>query len=350
VAPKVAWLTGDLRLGEMGGAGYVRCALPAQALRAQGWDTGVFDLFNQVDGEIRPVDRWNREHDGFDTIVLQRWPFHRASDIVHKARAYGQRVLIDVDDWFYGVVPGNDAWAYWGQDEGRPGEGRIHYLRSMAAADGVICSTDYLAQRMAPRVPVPMVVAHNMCKLADWVQYPVRDQPPVIGWTGTTNFRSGDLEILRGVLGPFLEKHHLRFAHLGYMPGHPPIAPLVGIRPDQLETYPAVPLKDYHRDFRYFDVGLAPLADRPFNLAKSWLKPLEYACAGVPWLGSHVGEYREIPEGPRASSPRQWRKWLERLVDVDWRFEVRRWQRRWAETCDIGVAWKEWADALSSQF
>jgi glycosyltransferase involved in cell wall biosynthesis len=303
-------------------------------------------LFNQPDGEIRPVDNWGREHSGFDTIVFHRWPHRLASDVIHKAQAFGQRVLVDIDDWLLGVAASNEAASFWKREQESADEGRRFFMQSLAVADAVICSTDYLARRLEPRVPVPMVVAHNMCKLADWVQYPVRDRPPVFGWAGTTNLRSGDLEVLRGVLGPFLERHDLRFAHLGYRPQDPPIAPMLGIDDRRVELHPALPLTEYHRAFEVFDVGLAPLADHPFNLAKSWLKPLEYACAGVPCLASDVGEYKHGAGIIRSRTPNQWRANLEWMVEGRYRRAVREAQLTFVQCLDISQAWSEWAHAL----
>jgi hypothetical protein len=45
------------------------------------------------------------------------------------------------------------------------------------------------------------------------------------------------------------------------------------------------------------DIGIAPLADTPFNRCRSNSKLKEYASGGAAWLASPVGPYRELGEG-----------------------------------------------------
>ena len=42
------------------------------------------------------------------------------------------------------------------------------------------------------------------------------------------------------------------------------------------------------------DVGLVPLADNAFNRAKTWLKGMEYAALGVPFVASPRAEYLRL--------------------------------------------------------
>jgi glycosyltransferase involved in cell wall biosynthesis len=54
---------------------------------------------------------------------------------------------------------------------------------------------------------------------------------------------------------------------------------------------------------------LVPLLDSPFNRAKSWLKGIEYASLGVPFIASPLPEYRKLAElgaGVLADTPQQW--------------------------------------------
>ncbi|HEY6781388.1 MAG TPA: hypothetical protein VI111_10560, partial [Thermoleophilaceae bacterium] len=45
-----------------------------------------------------------------------------------------------------------------------------------------------------------------------------------------------------------------------------------------------------------WDIGIAPLADIPFNHARSDIKVKEYAASGIPWLASPLGPYSELGE------------------------------------------------------
>ena len=49
----------------------------------------------------------------------------------------------------------------------------------------------------------------------------------------------------------------------------------------------------------HWDIGIAPLADTPFNRCKSALKTLDYAAIGMPVLASDVDVYRgSLADGP----------------------------------------------------
>jgi glycosyltransferase involved in cell wall biosynthesis len=66
-----------------------------------------------------------------------------------------------------------------------------------------------------------------------------------------------------------------------------------------------------------FDIAIAPLADAPFNRARSNVKLKEYAAAGVPWLASPTGPYAGMGEaqGGRLVPDDGWYDALLRLVD-----------------------------------
>jgi glycosyltransferase involved in cell wall biosynthesis len=65
-----------------------------------------------------------------------------------------------------------------------------------------------------------------------------------------------------------------------------------------------------------FDIGIAPLADIPFNRARSDIKLKEYAAAGIPWLASPVGPYAALGErqGGRLIPADGWFDALEAMV------------------------------------
>ena len=68
-----------------------------------------------------------------------------------------------------------------------------------------------------------------------------------------------------------------------------------------------------------FDVGLVPLTDIPFNHAKSCIKGLEYASAGIPFVAQDLSEYRMLADsgvGRVASTPGEWVEHLEDLLDL----------------------------------
>jgi glycosyltransferase involved in cell wall biosynthesis len=65
-----------------------------------------------------------------------------------------------------------------------------------------------------------------------------------------------------------------------------------------------------------WDIGIAPLADIPYNATRSDIKVKEYAACGVPWLASPFGPYSDLGEaqGGRLVHDDGWFEALDRLV------------------------------------
>jgi glycosyltransferase involved in cell wall biosynthesis len=73
---------------------------------------------------------------------------------------------------------------------------------------------------------------------------------------------------------------------------------------------------DYYRQYD-FDIAIAPLADVPFNAAKSHLKALEAAARGVPVIATDAEPYREfIVDGETGYLVRSEEEWAKRLTDL----------------------------------
>ena len=74
---------------------------------------------------------------------------------------------------------------------------------------------------------------------------------------------------------------------------------------------------DYYKAID-FDIGLAPLADIPFNYSKSHLKALDYAARGVPVIAQDLPPYRDFVvdgvTGYLVRSHAEWEKRLEELI------------------------------------
>jgi len=99
-----------------------------------------------------------------------------------------------------------------------------------------------------------------------------------------------------------------------------------------------------------FDIGLAPLADIPFNRSKSHLKALEYAALGIPVIATDMEPYREFVTdgvtGYLVSTPEQWDKRLTELVnDRAAREEMGAAAKRRAAEFTIQGNWHLWESA-----
>ena len=78
-----------------------------------------------------------------------------------------------------------------------------------------------------------------------------------------------------------------------------------------------LPIRDYFDALGSIDVGIVPLAPTEFNAAKSPLKGIELAAAGVPFVASPTPEYEWLSEqglGAIARTREEWERKLSGLL------------------------------------
>lgn len=323
-----------------GGAGWARMGLPAKYLGEE---------FEVAEGALafdpashRFLVRRMTRRDPFgkaveledlaavDVIVLQRWMLPEAEEHTIDAIRHGQVVLNDVDDHFWALDKRNQAAAA-SDPKLHPEANRDLYLRSLKVCSAVTVSTPFLASELRKLgVRVPIHVIENAVELSAFAQ--VRSDRlyrgrPVLGWVGGTPWRSGDLQELRGLLGPFLEHENLLAYHGGHIerPGVRSFAHEAGVDPRRMLTAGMVPIDEYPSLMAGLDIGLVPLRDAPFNRAKSWIKGIEYAAAGIPFVASDLPEYRRLRDvhgiGRVARKASHWLAHWRELLPVEARQE-----------------------------
>lgn len=271
---------------------------------------------------------WNTDHfyikDGrevlhdVEVVIMQRLMHANLSEHIKKARAFGQAVINDLDDWYWGLDPQNDAFKS-SHPKTNSKENRNHYKSVISASTLVTVSTAYLADRITDWVKCPIHILENTVDVARFTPKVHSDSTtPTMGWVGATSHRSGDLEILRGVVNPLIVSGDYKFQHGGHYPHAPSVASKLGLHDDQVTVFPAVDAESYPT-LMTMDIGLAPLRDTPFNHAKSDIKLLEYSASGIPWVGSALSSYEGLRKkwgiGRTASKPAQWLKHLRDLKD-----------------------------------
>lgn len=99
-----------------------------------------------------------------------------------------------------------------------------------------------------------------------------------------------------------------------------------------------------------FDIGIAPLADMPHNLARSDIKLKEYAASGIPWLASPVGPYVGLgeAEGGRLVSDDGWFDALEALILARGERErLGRAGNQWADRNTIDAVAERWEQVFA---
>jgi hypothetical protein len=109
----------------------------------------------------------------------------------------------------------------------------------------------------------------------------------------------------------------------------------LGLGGDRYVRHAMVHFNDLPQHMAYYDIGIAPLIDIPFNAARSNIKVKEYAASGVPWLASPRAPYRPLGEreGGLLVEDDAWEAALEELIgNKRRRGQLARAGKSWAKT------------------
>lgn len=339
----------------LGGAGWYRCGLPHNYLKANGVEVAIAERMsvNETEG-IWLYDHDDVCHSDCDIIVFQRWMHESAPSVTRIAQGAGQKIVQDVDDWYWGLDPSNNAYRMT-DPAVFPECNRDHYWKALEAADLITVSTPFLEEQLR-QTGVETAILRNGIDLARWDHSTERTgesgRHPMVGWVGSTAHRSRDLETLNGILGPFCNRNDVSFMHGGYHHASHHAGRLAGISKYRWANAPMRSILEYPEILRQFDIGIAPLNVVPFNLAKSYIKPLEYCAAGVPFVATDIAEYRYLHDtygvGLLAEDRKAWTRNLTQLIDPDRRVEQAKRNREAITELDMEIKWKEWLAAYES--
>ena len=315
-----------------GGCTWIRCASVSAYLNTIGHES-VCGEIGWKDGEgfvvaptqyrlsytdRSPIKNPDQCFDKLDVVVIKLFMWHKAKEMIEQARALGQVVIIDVDDWFMGLPQTNIAFhtthpnkdATWNRD---------HMHTSYSSADALIHSTEFLANNYGKLNKNNYIVRNSVDPKLFMKRFDNAGWKPTIGWVGIMLWRQHDVEKLQGILGPFLDKHDLMFYHAGMLMDKPKqFAELTKMDPERLIEVTGTSVWNYGNILMPMDIGLVPLDMIPFNEAKSSLKGVEYAMTGIPFVAAGTHEYKLLANegaGKIAEKPADWIKHMEYYID-----------------------------------
>lgn len=318
--PSIGYLTGDWAWGtdplQPNGCAWYRCKLPADELNKRGWfATMGFPGYNPKRGFGMVVPGDKAVH-GWDIIVFKLLMQKEVLKNMPAAQKMGQKIVVDVDDWFDGLAVTNRAYDATDPKK-HPDNNRQIYSEIIMQADAVITSTPFLYDYYAAKRSNVFMV-RNGIDIHRWKRRnPNMNHRLKVGWVGATPWRSQDLEQLAPFIGSYLQSRKLNFHHSGHtLNGAPRASEQLKISAKIVKTSPLVPILSYPRLFDPIDIGIIPLNNVPFNHAKSFIKGLEYVAAGIPFVSSYSPEYQYLAEngiGRVAFTPEEWVYHLDEL-------------------------------------
>lgn len=319
--PSIAFLTHDWAWGtdplQPNGCAWYRCKLPSDQLNKRDWMTAVgFPCFNPKNG-FGMLLEGDRAVYGWDIVVfklLMQKDIHEAMKIAIKN---GQKIVVDVDDWFDGLSESNRAYKAT-HPELNPTSNRQIYAEMILEASAVITSTPFLFNYYSSKRDNVFLV-RNGIDIDRWKRKQFRfNRPRRIGWVGATHWRSNDLEQLANFFGSYIDLRKVYFHHSGHNDAAPKAHELLKVNEKRQSKSGMAPILQYPQLFNEIDIGIVPLNNVPFNHAKSYIKGLEYAAAGIPFISSYSPEYELLAKsgiGRVAHNESEWIYNLDELLD-----------------------------------
>lgn len=255
-----------------------RCAVPALALNARG------KMVANLAASIKTA----RSCLPYDVIVVQLGHDPATFGAIRELQRMGKKIVFEFDDDMLSQEEWHGAYELYRTERVK------NELKAMlATADAVTVTTEYLKEKYAPYAK-RVIVSPNYLPLANWPKAEPHgtDEFRVL-WAGAPS-HFGDLQMVADVLKEFATRSlNIKF----YFFGREPVG-LDSIK-DQVAVVPWCEFEEYPVKLAQLkaDVAIAPLADVPFNKAKSWIKVLEYWGVGYPVVASNMGPYKGMGEG-----------------------------------------------------
>ncbi len=290
-----------------------------------------------------------------DVLVLQRPMHYLMPDVIEYVQARGTAVVVELDDDFHTAHTDNLAFKIH-HPRVAPKANWHHLGECVKRADLVTVATDALAHRYGSNGRA--VVLRNYVS-SELLSIRRRGDGTTLGWAGSVVNHPNDLKATRGGVGKALTDNPAWGFHcVGGGDFADVVARQLELSPGTRYTStPWKTLELHHILMSELDVGIVPLMPLVFNAAKSWLKGLEYAALGIPFVASDLPEYTLLADrygiGVLApSKAKTWRRGLNLLMRSPLREDLGRQYRacvRERLTIERNAwRWPEaWQDALN---
>ena len=277
-----------------------------------------------------------------DVAIIQRPLQKLLADVIPHFQARGIKVIVEIDDDFHSIHPQNVAFKASNLGERR---NAANLMRACATADRVVCSTPALLARYGcgHGVVIPNYVPESYTKIEK-----VWHEPNRVGWSGSTATHPNDLQVM-GAGIPEAVRAGSDVYIVGTAVG---FGRRVGLAPSQIVNVSGwVDIVDYPAQMAEVDVGVVPLELTAFNQAKSWLKGLEFAAVGVPFVASPTDPYIELAQmgiGLLQPDRKKWGRTIKAMIPD--REELGAEFRRQVLNHDLTIErqWEQWLKAWTA--
>jgi glycosyltransferase involved in cell wall biosynthesis len=269
---------------------YYRCFLPAVALGVDyaAWVSNMeVSSINLVTG-LGALPPTKEDLFDYEVVVVQQARGVLWLNLIRDLQAAGVTVLYEIDDY---VQSARKTKSHEMSDTLNAKFVQQMEL-SMHVADGIICSTDYLARRYRAHNERTWTCPNGI-DLPRYAHPRIEREGVTIGWSGGVGHKASLERWAPALRSTLRARPQARFMSAGYWAADEYIEEFgperaIVVPPAKLEVYPAT--------LSLFDFAFAPSAENNLFRGKSDLRWLEASAAGIPLI-AHPDVYPEIEDG-----------------------------------------------------
>jgi glycosyltransferase involved in cell wall biosynthesis len=322
---------------------FYRALMPLHELERRGHETVAVEIQKGQPMRVAPLL-------GCDVVHIYRRTDSMVQKAVDELRARGVGIVWDNDDDPRLIPPEAPKYKTLGgfhAERDFQSQGKI-----VRRAHVVTATSAYLAERYAEAWDVEPVVIENYLVDHHFPRERSRPDDFVIGWVAAGEHRADSqrLDVTQMLRRVMERDQRIRVVSMGVQ---------LKLDPERYTHHSWVPFAELPSHLQGFDIGIAPIAEIPFNLARSNVKVKEYAAAGVPWVASARGPYADLGSrcGGMVIADDQWEDTLVHLAGSRFkRSQLRRRAKAWGKSQHLRHHIQRWeavfetaADAASRQ-
>jgi glycosyltransferase involved in cell wall biosynthesis len=257
-----------------------------------------------------------KEIDEADVIVIERLPVERVHKFIKTMRGKGKQVWITFDD-NYALIPATGSRDVWrGGKNARGGRGAIlnEFREGLRLATGFMTPSKLLCEDYSA-YNEQAEYAPNYLDTDVWRRDTEPDPKIITIGYGATSLHN--ISLKESNVGPALAKLCKQNSKIQIylQPRFEDITALfnkLGVR-HQVGNW--LPVERWPHVISQFNLGIAPLSGN-YDMRRSFLKVLEYATLGIPWVATYGAPYFEAQGGVLVRNRgEEWYNALNRLIE-----------------------------------
>jgi glycosyltransferase involved in cell wall biosynthesis len=323
---------------------FYRFELPLRQLEQHGHEVTFRSVNDDVGATVTQSDMA-----GHDVIIGQRLNVHSGMEAWRRSRGPFSRLVYDADDDVFSVNP--DNWSAYQLYDKPEIQDAVYHLTQVS--DLVTVTTEHLAGVMREHTGNESTMVLPNCIPAFVLDMARQERArPAVGYQGGANHGT-DVAVIAASVRRFLKRFPDWDLRLGGTDFRPTFK--VGERAKYSRWVPVYDDPPGYYATLDFDIGLAPLAMRPFDFSKSNVKVLEYAARGIPAIATDCEVYRSFikhgENGFLVKAEHEWLKYMSVLAgDDDLRLRMGEAARADARSWLIEDHWVKWEQAYQGLF